>query len=144
MKTYLLCVVFALSSITVYSQQQKRINYLTIWFEKKYNHTAEHYYHLMFAELGNSDVPEVSSLVIYKSERNLKNKEVYFYSELNDSASVYYNYFTNPTAALEYLAKHGWQLVSVVPQLIPDFNYTNTSRPIVLSRSIFYLKKEVE
>jgi hypothetical protein len=144
MNTYLLSVVLALISITGFSQQQKRTHYLTTWFEKKYDYTAGHYYHLMFAELGNSDVPEVSSLVVYKSGKNLKNKDVYFYSELNDSARVYYNYFTNPTAALEYLAKHGWQLVSVVPQLIPDFNYTSTSRPIVLSRSIFYLKKETE
>lgn len=144
MKTYLLSVVLVLLSITVYSQQQKRTKYLAVWFEKKYDYAADHYYHLMFAELGNADVPEVSSLVVYKSAKNLRNKEVYFYSELNDSASVYYNYFTNPTAALEYLAKHSWQLVSVVPQLIPDFNYTSTSRPIVLSRSIFYLKKEVE
>lgn len=99
MKTYLLSLVFALLSITVYSQQQKRTNYLTIWFEKKFNHPADHYY----------------------------------------------NYFTNPTAALEYLAKHGWQLVSVLPQMIPNLNYdTGTQRLIVLSRPVFYLKKEVE
>lgn len=144
MKKYLLSVVLAFISITAFGQQQKRTNYLTIWFEKKFDYSAEHYYHLMFAELGNADVAEVSSLVVYKSGKNLKNKEVYFYSELNDSAKAYYNYFTNPTAALEYLAKHGWQLVSVVPQLIPDYNYAGGSRPIVLSRSIFYLKKEVE
>jgi hypothetical protein len=145
MKTTVLSIVLALITMSVFSQQQKRINYLTIWFEKKYNYTAKHYYHLMIAELGNAGVPEVSSLVVYKSERNLKNNEVYFYSEFNDSAKAYYNYFTNPTAALEYLSKHGWQLVSVAPQMIPDLNYdTGTRRLITLSRPVFYLKKETE
>lgn len=146
MKFFLLAALFAFYTFPGFSQQ-KTIKYLTVWFERKVDYQADQYYHFMLAEVGNYYPPEIFNLVIYKSERDLKNKDVFFYHNQNDTAKYFYNYFSNPTAALEYLGKNGWQLVSVMSQVTSgrDHEYSNDMKiPVatVSSYPKYFLKKE--
>lgn len=146
MKFFLLAALFALYTFPGFSQQ-KTIKYLTVWFERKVDYQADQYYHLMLAEVGNYYPPEILNLAIYKSGTDLKNKNIFFYHQKNDTAKYFYNYFSNPTAALEYLGKNGWQLVSVANEVNSDHKLVYGSRdetPVTTITALakYYLKKE--
>lgn len=148
MKPTLSLLFLLLCASIVSAQQVKRSTYLIVRFEEKLNKVTSYRYYSIKAEQGNPDAPDVYGLIAYKPEKDAVNTGGSFYSPGIDTTTSFYNYFNTPTVGLEYLGRHGWQLVSVISEVVSGHTFVTSSPndrviPTVSSMPVYYLKKEL-
>lgn len=146
MKLTLLSCVFVIFAIIASGQDLKRSTNLVVRFEDKFDRGNNRKYYILHAEDGNPNATAVYNLISYKPERDAINTGGTFFVPENDTASAYYNYFTTPTAAMEYLGRRGWHLVTVISEVTSGYTYPSSSDrtfTTVSSRPVYYFKKEL-
>lgn len=147
----LLIAILITNAVTGFSQQSKRNTYLIVRFESGVNYNNDRYdrFFYILAEGGNPYATDVYRLLPFKTGTlEVNTGGSFFYGEI-DSVSKYYNYFNTHTAAMEYMAKKGWQLVTVISEIYTEVkrdykSLSDNEYPIVSSKPVYYFKKELE
>ena len=151
MKQLLLIIFLAATSTTSLGQYPKANTYLVIRFQEtlNYNNERNDPFYFIVPEGGNPNAAEIYRLISYKSGPFDENTGgSFFYGEIDTSAR-YYNYFNTHTAGMEYLAKREWQLVTVISEIYTQLKSESADGryypvPVVLSRPVYYFKKEIK
>jgi hypothetical protein len=134
MKYYLLpFALLCLSSFQSFSRSSKHFSYLVATIHERKNIYSDKTYYEIEPE-GGDTIP----LVRY-TERKRAKAVAPFYDPQNDTATVYFNYFTSISQALRYLDDRGWQLMTVISSIQ---NYDRQSSMWLSTSPVYYFKKE--
>lgn len=132
-----------------HAQMKSNETYAIVSVETNYDKTKKIYWCSMKAESGGKYSKEITSLVKYSSDKNTSLPGIAFYHEKKDSSLIYFNYFLSTTEALQFLADHGWQLVTVNNNFISDYENVKDGEgklvPVTKLTSIpvYFFKKEI-
>ncbi len=138
-----------------YPQQHQPTAYLQVKFVKDHdvNKNRIIYYHIA-AEPGCNRAKDIYKLFSYSNTKALDTIPAMYYGKQNeakqiDTAASFYNYFSSPTEALNFMASRHWILVTVFSELSSGYTYENGSNgnglvPIttVSSGAVYCFKKE--
>jgi hypothetical protein len=135
-------------STSLFSQTGSRVTYIIIRVDGLWDYTRNKNFIKINAESGNPAASEIYNLKEYVSAKKAVNSGASFYSEKNDTASVYFNYFLTATEIMQFLADHHWQLVTVNTEITSSYDNIQSGDKLVpvtsvFSRPVYYFKKEV-
>jgi hypothetical protein len=130
------------------AQTGSTVTYIVIRIDGQWDYARSRNFIKINAETGNSMALEIYNLKEYISAKKAVNSGASFYSEKNDTTSVYFNYFLTATEIMQFLADHNWQLITVNTEISSDYeNIQEGDRYIpvtkIRSRPVYYLKKEI-
>jgi hypothetical protein len=149
MKSFLLIIISIIILTSGYSQENTKNTYAIVSIEPGiYDKPNKRYWCKIKAESIKKYSKEINNLINYSMEKNAVNTGASFYFEKNDTTSVYFNYFLSTTEAMQFLADHKWQLVTVNNEIISDYDNVKDGEsklvPVsrIYSRPVYYFKKE--
>lgn len=149
MKT-IFTMLFYCMSAAVFSQEKTQAQYLLVRIDGGYNKPAKQYYSMINAEPGCDSAGIFYGLKKFDVKKDAVNTEAVLYPGKNDSVHLYYNYFSTPTQALNFISKNGWELVNIYTETfsgstIADNGNIEQRYPIttVSSRPVYCFKKSV-
>ena len=121
MKSILLLLGLVSIYTHAYTQTKQKYSYLIVSFGYDYDKQNQKSYLIIKAEPGNPDAQKIYKLILYKLDKKTINPGGIFFAKRSDSDTAIYNYFQNATEALLFLSNDGWELVSVISQVISDY-----------------------
>lgn len=107
-----------------FAQEKALNNYLLIRIALEhdiYKNSARNFW-IIQAEVGNEAANVFYSLKKYNLKKNAVNTEAYFYYNHADTATNFYNFFTSPTEALNFIADNGWTLITIYTDIYSSYN----------------------
>ena len=143
----MLTILFLYSTLFCFAQEKALNNYLLVRIIIDYDKNTAKNFCTINAEGGNEAAKIFYLLKKYNLKKNAVNTEAYFYYNHADTATNFYNFFTSPTEALNFIADNGWTLLSIYTETFSGSdlvkNGAGNDFPIttVSSRPVFCFKK---
>jgi len=149
MKRFILLILLISSWSYANSQTTHKNTYLVVRLEYVLDKSTEKSFYKIHAEPGNHYAKEVYGLIEYKTDKKAVNSGGIYFSDRADSSTTYYNYFSNTTEVLSFLADNNWELITVFNHISSGYdskairgeNYPYTT---ISSYPVYYFKKTVE
>ena len=150
MKPLLLIISLLIFLKSGYSQNNAKTTYSIIRIETAYDYSKETYFRKIVAESITQYSKEIGNLISYNNQKKATNTGATFYSARNDTTSAYFNYFSNTTEAIQFMANNHWQLISIYNEI--SSNYENIREAVgeklitmtkITSRPVYYFRKDI-
>jgi hypothetical protein len=144
----LVAALAILFSTPLFSQSGSGVTYIIIRLDGLWDYTRNKNFIRINAEAGNPAASELYNLKEYISAKKAVNSGASFYSEKNDTTSVYFNYFLTATEVMQFFADHSWELITVSNEITSSYDNIQSGDklvpvPRVFSRAVYYFRKEV-
>ncbi len=120
MKTYLILFLLIISS-SLLAQKQEASTYLVVRLPYTYDANNKNYFFKIQSDWGAPNAQEIYNLKEYANQKGAVNNLACTYYNKTDTCTQFYNYFVNTSDALNFLAKNGWQVVSVYSEIFSDY-----------------------
>jgi hypothetical protein len=145
-KTSLFLLLLFLSHGLIAQHQDSASTYLVLRLPYKYDANKKHYFFTIQTDWGAPNAQEIYTLKDYANEKGATNNLACTYYNRTDTCTQYYNYFVNSSDALNFLARHGWSVISVYAEILSDYTYErgpDGSMPIttVSSKPVYLIRK---
>ena len=118
----MLTILFLYSTLFCFAQEKALNNYLLVRIIIDYDKNTAKNFCTINAEGGNEAAKKFYLLKKYNLKKNAVNTEAYFYYNHADTATNFYNFFTSPTEALNFIADNGWTLITIYTDIYSSYN----------------------
>ena len=142
MKTIFLVLALLCVISNVWAQGARKTTYLALSIRADWDRKNQKGCYRIFVDSGNPYAADVYKLVWFYVDKT-QNQAASFLSSKSDTATVFYNYFPNITAALTYMADHGWELMTVNNAMHSDYS-THNAFSEINPIPVYIFKKKVE
>jgi hypothetical protein len=144
---FLLSVCFL--SLSSFCQSKVKETYIIVRLDYDYDEFHKNPFYKINAEQGNPFANDFYSLVKYDGSKNALNPNESIYPSTKDSSQKVFNYFSNSTIALRFIAENGWQLMFINNDIGSSYDTYRSGGELlpystVSSRPVFYFKKIIE